>query len=68
MHTFFLHPVYDHALNALVPPPSVAVGNINDDKQCPTGRDGPEGGGHDAPPPWWQFWSTSLLLMMAVVA
>ncbi len=45
-----LHPVYDHAPNALVPLPSTAVGNIKDDEWHPAGREGPEGGWHDAPP------------------
>jgi hypothetical protein len=48
---FLLHPTYDHAPNALVPPPSTAVGDIDNDERRPAGRDGPEGGGHDAPPP-----------------
>jgi hypothetical protein len=57
--TFLLHHVYDHAPNALVPPPSTAVGNINNDKQCLAewcpagwylvGWDGLEGGAQHPP-------------------
>ncbi len=43
--TFLLHPAYNHALNALVPPPLTPVGNIADNERRPGGRDGPEGGG-----------------------
>ncbi len=53
--TFLLHHAYDHAPNALVPPPSATVGDIDNDERCPAerynderrpaGRDGPEGGG-----------------------
>ncbi len=46
---FLLYPAYDHAPNALMPPPSTAVGNINDDEWRPAGRDGPEGGGMTLP-------------------
>ncbi len=58
---FLLHHAYDHASNALVPPPSAAFGNIDNDERRPAGRyndkrrpvgwDGPEGGGLDTPPP-----------------
>jgi hypothetical protein len=46
-----LHHTYDHTPNALVLPPSTAVGNIDVDKRRPAGLDGPDKGGHDAPPP-----------------
>ncbi len=58
--TFLLHHAYDHAPNALVPPPSAAVGDIDNDERRlagrynderrPAGRDGPEGGGARHPP------------------
>ncbi len=44
-----LHHAYDHTLNALVPPPSTAVGDIDNDERRPAGRDGPEGGGTTPP-------------------
>ncbi len=46
------HHAYNHAPNALLPPPSTKVGNIdNVDKGHEPGRDGLERGGHDAHPP-----------------
>jgi hypothetical protein len=33
---FLLHPAFNHAPNALVPPPSTAIGDINNDEQQPT--------------------------------
>ncbi len=52
--TFLLHHAYYHAPNALVPPPSTAVGDIDNDERrpagwCPAGRDGPEGGARRPP-------------------
>ncbi len=62
--TFLLHHAYDHAPNALVPPPSTAVGDIDNDERrpagwcpsgwcpagrCPAGRDGQEGGARRPP-------------------
>ncbi len=57
--TFLLHHVYDHAPNALVPQPSTAVGNIDNDEwhltgwcpagRCPAGWDGQEGGARRPP-------------------
>ncbi len=51
VRNFLLHPAYDNALNALVPPPSTAVSDINDNERRPAGRDGPEGGGMPHPHP-----------------
>jgi hypothetical protein len=58
--TFLFHHAYDHASNALVPPPSAAVGDIHNDERRPAGRynderrpagrDGPEWGGARHPP------------------
>jgi hypothetical protein len=47
--TFLLHPACDHVPNALVPPPSIAVDDIDDDEQRPAGREGPEVGGMTPP-------------------
>jgi hypothetical protein len=47
-----LHRAYNHAPNALVPPPLTMVSNIdNVNKGHPAGWDGSEGGGHNNPPP-----------------
>jgi hypothetical protein len=48
------HHKYDHAPNALVPPPSTKVGNINNISEGhPVGWDGLKRGGHNVPPPRW---------------
>ncbi len=57
---FLLHHAYDHAPNALVPLPSAAIGDIDNDERHPAGRDnderhpegwdGPEGEGARHPP------------------
>jgi hypothetical protein len=59
VRTFLLHHAYDHAPNALVPPPLTAVGDINNDERhpagwclvgrCLVGRDGQEGVGTTPP-------------------
>ena len=68
--TFLFHHAYDHASNALVLPPSAAVGDFDNDERRPAGqynderrlagRDGPEGGGARHPP-------TAVVIVVVVV-
>jgi hypothetical protein len=67
--TFLLHPVYDHAPNALVPPPSTAAGTstMTSGGIQQDGMD-QKGWRHYTPPPWQQLLSTLSLSMTAAAA